>query len=262
MTDEGWKQLLVVVGLLLLLTYFLRQSQSPDLALRPYLHEGLHAFELYDVRLTRDVLLARAGLLPHYDALAQSSRGLSQALETLRQGSQLASRQAAKILGQHVEALDAALQQKLTLIEHFTTDNALMRNSLMYVFHAGEDLRREAAANGYETAVAEVGALSHALLRFMQTPETTIGQEIEGIIDRLPPTLPFQSDLPVLVAHGRLIVDVLPQVDSLLRQIMVDPAMTHVRALREGTLEYYGQVEARAQIFRWLLYFVAVALLG
>jgi PAS domain S-box-containing protein len=259
---EGWRRLLVVVGLLLLLTYFLFQSQSPDLALRPHLHEALHAFELYDARLTRDVLLARAGLLPHYDALAQASRGLSQALEALRQVSRLASGEAAKVLGRHVEGLDAVLQQKLTLIEHFTTDNALLRNSLMYVFHAGEALRHEAAANGNEAAAAEVGAISHALLRFLQTPEATIGREIEAIIGRLPPALPSQWDLPVLVAHGRLIVEVLPQVDALLHQLMDEPTTTRARALREATLEYYGRVEARAQIFHWLLYLAAVALLG
>jgi PAS domain S-box-containing protein len=73
--------------------------------------------------------------------------------------------------------------------------------------------------------------------------------------------LPLQSDLPVLVAHGKLIVDVLPQVDALLRQLMATPTMTHAQALREATLQFYGQVEARTQIFRWLLYFVAVVLL-
>src|SRR5919108_6407275 len=97
----GWRQLAVVAGLLLLLTYLLLQSRSPDLALRPRLHEALHAFELHDAELTRDVLLARAGLLPHYDALVQASRGLSEALETLRQGSQSASGEAAKVLSQH-----------------------------------------------------------------------------------------------------------------------------------------------------------------
>jgi hypothetical protein len=86
----GWRSLPVVAGLLLLLTYLLIQSRSPDLALQARLHEALHAFELYDARLTRDVLLVRAGLLPHYDALVQASRGLSQALETLQQASQSA----------------------------------------------------------------------------------------------------------------------------------------------------------------------------
>jgi len=258
---SGWKRLPFVAGLLVL-TYLLLQSRSPDLLLRARLHGALHAVELYDARLTRDVLLARAELLPHHDPLVQASRGLSQALETLRQGSQHASGEAAKVLGQHLEALDVALRQKLTLIEHFSTDNALLRNSLMYLLHVGQALRSEAEAAGYETVAVEVGALSHGLLRFLQTPDPLIGEEIVAIMNRLPSVLPLQSDLPVLVAHRQLIVDVLPQVDALLRQLMAAPTMTHTQALREATLQYYGQIDARAQIFRWLLYFVAVALLG
>jgi PAS domain S-box-containing protein len=260
--SAGWRSLPVVAGLLLLLTYLLIQSRSPDLALQARLHEALHAFELYDAGLTRDVLLVRAGLLPHYDTLVQASRGLSQTLATLRQASQGASGEAANILGRHVEALDAALRQKLTALEYFKADNALLRNSLMYVLRAGQALRSDAAAVGHETVAADVAALSHALLRFLQTPERMVGEEIGAIMDRLPPALPFTRDLPSLVAHGRLIVDVLPQVDTLLRQLVDAPTTTHARALREAALQYYRQVEVRAQIFRWLLYLVAVTLLG
>jgi hypothetical protein len=66
-----WKPLSVVSGLLLLLTYLLIQSRSPDLALRARMQEHLQALELHDTELTRDVLLVRAGLLPHYDSLPQ-----------------------------------------------------------------------------------------------------------------------------------------------------------------------------------------------
>jgi hypothetical protein len=161
-----------------------------------------------------------------------------------------------------VEALDTALQQKLTGLEYFKADNALLRNSLIYILNAGQALRGEAEASGRETVAADVGALSHALLRFLQTPERSVGGEIEAIMDRLSPALPFSHDLPLLVAHGRLIVDVLPQVDAELRHLVDAPTITYARALREEALRYYGQVEARAQIFRWLLYLVAVTLVG
>jgi PAS domain S-box-containing protein len=74
--------------------------------------------------------------------------------------------------------------------------------------------------------------------------------------------LPFSEDLSLLVAHGELIVDMLPQVDRLLRRITVSPTTTSTRALREATLQYYGRAEGHAQIFRWLLYLVAVTLSG
>jgi PAS domain S-box-containing protein len=108
----------------------------------------------------------------------------------------------------------------------------------------------------------DVGALSHVLLRFLQTPEGPVGEEIAAIMDRLLTVPPIAPDLPLLVAHGRLIVDVLPQVDTLLRQLVDAPTTTHARVLREAALQYYGRVEGRAEIFRWLLYVVAVTLLG
>jgi hypothetical protein len=58
-----WQPIAIVAGLLLLLTYLLIQSQSPDLALRARLQEALQSIQLHDTELTRDVLLARAGLL-------------------------------------------------------------------------------------------------------------------------------------------------------------------------------------------------------
>jgi PAS domain S-box-containing protein len=55
---------------------------------------------------------------------------------------------------------------------------------------------------------------------------------------------------------------VLPQVDAELRELVDAPTTRHARALREAVLQYYGRVEARAQIFGWLLYLVAVTLVG
>jgi hypothetical protein len=125
-----WKPLSIVAGLLLLLTYLLIQSMSPDLALRARMQEALQMLQLHDTELTRDVLLARAGLLPNYDSLPRTGQDLSRDLATLRAESAMVSGPAAQSMHKHVEALTAALYQKLILVEYFTSDNALLRNSL------------------------------------------------------------------------------------------------------------------------------------
>ena len=61
--NSRWVSFSIIAGLLLLLTYFLFQSESPDLALRARMNQALDAFELHDTALDRDVLLVRAGLL-------------------------------------------------------------------------------------------------------------------------------------------------------------------------------------------------------
>jgi signal transduction histidine kinase len=255
-----WKSLAIVSGLLLLLTYLLIQSRSPNLALRARMQEALQTLQLHDTELTRDVLLARAGLLPDYDSLPRTGQSLSQTLGTLRAESAAVSGQAAQDMGQHVEGLAAALHQKVTLVEYFTSDNALLQNSLMYLTYAGQTLGTRVEE---EPAVAaDIAALSHVLLRFIHTPELSVGQEVGAALHRLSQTPLFPQDFHTLVAHGRLIVEVLPQVDTLLRQIIAVPTAAHAAAFQDAVLRYADRVEARAELFRVLLYLVAVMLLG
>jgi DAHL domain len=74
----------------------LLQSRSPDLALRARMQDALQSIQLHDTELTRDILLARAGLLPHYDALPQTDQHLRRALETLRTESAMVAGPAAQ----------------------------------------------------------------------------------------------------------------------------------------------------------------------
>ena len=89
-----------------------------------------------------------------------------------------------------------------------------------------------------------------------------MGKEVEAALHRLSQTPSCTQDFHTLVAHGRLIVEVLPQVDTLLRQIIAAPTAAHAAALQDAVLQYANRVEARAQLFRVLLYLVAVMLLG
>ena len=175
-----WQPLAIVASLLLLLTYLLIRSKSPDLALRARMQDALQSIQLHDTELTRDILLARAGLLPHYDALPQTGQHLWRALEALRAESAMVAGPAAREMRQHVEALAAALRQKLTLVEYFTSDNALLQNSVMYLTYTGQTLGTRIAVE--QAVAADIAALSHAMLRFMHTPEQGVGTEVEAAL--------------------------------------------------------------------------------
>jgi PAS domain S-box-containing protein len=255
-----WKPLSIVAGLLLLLTYLWVQSRTSDLALRARMQEGLQALQLHDAELTRDVLLVRAGLLAHYDSLAATGEKLSGVLKTLRQESASASGRMAGTIGAHVDDLAEALQQKLILVEYFKSDNAVLRNSSTYFAYAGQRLGVRVGVEA--TVAAEVATLSHAMLRFMQTPEPSARQDTADALTRLAPLAASRRDLQALAAHGALILDVLPEVDALLRRIVAAPTATRAAALEDAVLQYSTRVEARAQVFRLLLYLVAIVLLG
>ncbi|HEY3138555.1 MAG TPA: DAHL domain-containing protein [Blastocatellia bacterium] len=255
-----WKPLSIVAGLLLLLTYLLIQSRNPDLARRAHMQEALQNLQLHDTELTRDVLLARAGLLPNYDSLPQIGQQLSQIADALRAESTTVSGAAAKEMGKHAEALTAALQQKLTLVEYFKSDNALLQNSLRYFTHTGQNIGKQFKAE--QNVAAEIAAVSHVLVRFIHTSELGAGKEAEAALSRLSANPRKQPGLDTLIAHGWLIVEMLPRVDTLLRQIIAAPTTAHADALQNAVLQYANRVEARAQLFRVLLYLVAVILLG
>ena len=256
-----WRRLLVVTGLLLLLTFLLLQSRSPDVGLRQRMYEALHVFEVHDAELNRDVLLARAGLLPHYDSLSEAIDGLYRALEDLESWNAAASEELAAAIGGHIAELSRAVREKETLVEYFKADNALLRNSLMYFLHTGHVLSTQTAVNDRAVAAA-IGTLSNAMLRFVRTPQRAVSNEIKTALNQMTGVPMLQHDLHTLALHGHLIVDVLPEVDAMLRQLLAAPTTTRVRALRDASLRYYSQMEARAQTYRILLYLVAVVLLA
>src|SRR5215475_5588981 len=101
-----WSSVAIVVGLLGLLTYLQQESRSHDLYVRGRMQVEVQTLALHDAELTRDVLLARAGLLPNYDAVAQTSQELSLDVDVLRQETVTVSDTAAKaLLDQRVAAL-------------------------------------------------------------------------------------------------------------------------------------------------------------
>jgi hypothetical protein len=260
MTGIAWKPVSIVASLLLLLTYLLSQSRSPDLALCTRMQETVQTLALRDAELTRDALLVRATLLPNYDSLARTSADLFRVLETLRRDSSSGSGEIARAVNQPIETLGTALQEKVTRLEYFKSDTALVRNSVMYFDHAGHMLRTR--AGGDRDLIADLGALSHAVLHLMQAPQTSSAQEIQSLLKRLTSPALSQAEPRTLIVHGRLISQLLPQVDGQLHEILAVPTATHARALQDALSQYSSRVEARAQVFRFLLYAVALVLLG
>jgi PAS domain S-box-containing protein len=256
-----WKPLVVVSALVSLLTYLLLESRSADLALRARMYDRLQTLALHDAELTRDVLRARAGLLPNYDSLAHIGRQLRDALDALHRETAALPPEAARDIGPSVERLDAAIEDKLVLVEYFKADNALLRNSSTYFAHAGRQLG-EGGRAGASAPPAEVTALLQAILRFMQSPDVAGQDEARRILARMGQAA---APLPVaaaLATHGRLIVEVLPGVDELVRQVTSAPIPVRIEALDAVILKHATRIEARAQVFRVLLYLLAVMLAG
>jgi PAS domain S-box-containing protein len=219
----------------------------------------IQALALHDAELTRDVLLARAGLLPNYDAVTQTSQKLAQDSDALRQETVTVSDTAAKaLLDQRVAALATALQDKRNAVEDFKSANAVLRNSLLYLTHTPVRL----SGQGEVEAAQAWSRLAPMLLRYLQLSEPSVGQELHAVLDQLLPTAAGDREVRTAVRHLQLVVTLLPHVDTAVHQIVDAPTSQLVRTLQDAVQRYAMQVEARAQVFRLLLYLVAVTLVG
>lgn len=258
--NDLWRPLGYVGGLLALLVFLLMRSASPDLPLRRSMEEQLQLFELRDAEITRDAMLVRAGLLPNYDALLHDRAQLLASVEALRRLSGSGTAEAGTALQHSIEELAQALDAKLTAVEHFKTDDALLRHSVAYLAYT--IARMDVQASTRRPMAAEVGDLSGTFLRFIQTPTATSGTEFKAVLDRLSGQGELDDDLHSLVAHGGLVAGLLPQVVTVLRQIAAAPTTQRANELQAQVETVSGQAETQAQGFRYALFFVSLVLLA
>jgi PAS domain S-box-containing protein len=255
--NAGWKHAIFLGSLLLLLTYLFNESRDPDRVSRLRTHEALRTLELHDTELSRDVLMARSGQLPSYDALMQDRQHLLEDLTNLSQTSAQGSSAALAVMNPHLGALEAAVKAKLASVEHFKSDNALTRASLMYLTYSVATLDEDAKEQ--RLGLIESAHLQLSLLRFVETLDSDAAQKIKAELDHLSRAANWFM-VPILIAHGRLIVDVLPRVDLLLHQIVEAPTTQHAQALESAMLQHAAQVETRAHLFRYAVYFFSLIL--
>ena len=258
MTTISWQPKLIVASLLLALTYLWLQSANPELERRNRLQTTLRIIELHDAELMRDILMARAGLLSNYDALTKAGQELLRLSQSLRTDLEPVGGEAEKRLGALADKLSATIQERLAMIEYFKSDNALLRNSLMSFNEMGKSLGTKAKPN-YTPPLENLWRM---MLAFLETPEPTLARDIQLELDRLSGLGPRSDDDKILIAHGRLIIEVLPKVDTLLREILDQSIIVRVDDLQQALRHYSDAVEQQAQAYRLSLYLVAVVLLA
>jgi CheY-like chemotaxis protein len=204
------------------------------------------------------MLRARAGLLPNYDPLVEASRGVREALETLGVAAAAPYGGSSAGVERRLRELVACAAEQEALVETFKSDNALLQNSLAYFSHASRDLGRD------DSVATEVGALVNAMLQFMRDPQDEAAAEAKAALKRLvrPPDTRLAADADTLVAHGRLILNTLPEVDRILGRVVNGQTAERARALQATYLDYHAGIEARARTARILLNIASVLLLG
>jgi len=255
--------LLIMAGLLLVLTYLLVPFATPDVARHERTLDELRALILHEAALQRDVLKARAGLLGNYDPLIHSLGNLRHAFDALRSDDHVADADARAKIGRHLDGLAAVLAEQEALVEAFKSDNALLQNSLMFFGHTIQQFKTN--GNRPQDAVfVEVGTLANAVLRFATDPRAENAGDVTASLDRLAelPTDAAAAGVRELVAHGRLIVATLQEVDDRVSRLLAASTAERARALQAAYGEAHAGAVARASFFGILLYIASLALVA
>ncbi|NJA06135.1 PAS domain S-box protein [Methylococcaceae bacterium WWC4] len=256
MTGFSWKPRLIVAALVSAITYLWIQSANPELERRDRLQATLRIIELRDAELMRDILLTRAGLLTNYDALTRTGQALLSLSRSLRDELAASANPAPRRMSDLAGGLSATIQDRLTRIEYLKSDNALLRNSVMSFNEIGRNLQVSAKP----ADSARLANLWRLMAGFLENAGSRSGRELEQELERLSGLNSQSDDYQVLIAHGRLIVEVLPKVDAALQSIIGQPILSRIDDLQHALHLYGDGAERRAEHFRLALYLVAVLL--
>lgn len=248
---------LTIPVLLALLTWFLYKGINPDSQRFELTMEALDDFQMTESALHRDILRARAGLLHNYDPIVRKINVLHGTLDRLRA---VSAPNTDKMLV--LNQLATLVDQQEDLTEKFKTDNALLQNSLAYF----ELFSVRLGASGTGTALSPiVSRLSAAMLSFTLDTSPGAAQDVQDRLDELA-QYPFSAAdadaVGTLLAHGRLLHDLLPKTNGVVKALFALPSRHDETALRNLIVSHHAEAREVARRFRVLLYATSLLLVA
>ena len=246
-----------VLLLLALLTWLLLRGIDTNAPAYAVTLQAFDDFTLAEASLHRDVMQARAGLLGNYDTLGKAVEAMEDAVTRLRFHAQTEGLEAGS-----VDRLATTVGQQEELAERFKSSNALLQNSLSYV-----GLLSTSPTFGDQAAqlAPAIGALAAAILHLTRDSSPDAAKALQERIDRFAaqaPTIGRHAEAAqALLAHARLLHDLLPGVDETLKALVAVPSRQPLETIRALFADRQSVVEATAQRFRLVLYLVSLLLL-
>ena len=243
--------------LLLLLTWLSIRATDRDAETYDRALGALDRLATVGNALHRDVLNARAGVLRNYDPLVREVDAQSAAIVGLRETGAVSPQAAAAI-----DRLTMEIERQQDLVEQFKSDNALLQNSLAYFSRFSAYL---GAASRQGPLVPAVSALAAAMLQLtLDTAPEVAGEVDERLSDvARQPAPPGDADaIRGLLAHARLLRDLLPATDTVLKSLCTSQSKRLRDQIRAMILSHQAASRATARGFRLALYGTSLLLLG
>jgi signal transduction histidine kinase/CheY-like chemotaxis protein len=242
----------IVVCLVLLLTWLSLRAINPEAELFDHAFSEIDRFGMLENALSRDVFSARAGTLRNYDPLVHELDALHNSLDRLHNTAAIDTETTAA-----VGRLTVLVESQEELVEHFKSENALLHNSLSFF---GRFSARPASVDLEPAISAAAAAMLHLTLD--TSPEAA--SDVKDRLDQLAQQASRADAKSVepLLAHGRLLHDLLPSVDETLRGLHALPRKREQDALRDLILRRQIASRNSAREYRRLLYGTSLLLVA
>jgi signal transduction histidine kinase/FixJ family two-component response regulator len=192
-------------------------------------------------------------MLRNYDIIVREQSAIDAALGQLREA---VAWDAAE--DKVIDQLAASVARQTELIEQFKSDNALLQNSMAYF---GMFSSRIGGSDGDRSLFPQVSALGAAMLRLTLDPSTALAKEVENHLNDLAAqAVPSNDTGPIrgLLEHGRLLHDLLPSTNAVLKDLLAVPVVRDEAAVRAMVQTHRQAARDSARQFRFWLYAISL----
>lgn len=233
----------------------------------------LRQLKQLDSRWELDVLKSRMGINTNYDSLVDPLSDLNQLTQKVHTVAVSQQHTAARALTKAIDVFHRAVQEKTRLIEHFKSQNSVLRNSLVFLPTAVEDVQKAMnTSGGGDRSVLDVASAStrKVLLDSMvysQAPSDDKAAEIQIELDNLQALkeqLPavVGENLDIFLAHVGTVLREQPVVNGLLSSIAAVPVAARINDLDSLLSNEQRENGLQAQRYRRYLLIFATALVA
>ena len=234
------------------------RSRSADFDAHARAVEAIGRVRHLDRQLSEQVLAARFGLLNQYDPLTASELELVNAALALGLGVRNVVGTTPE-LDQALTALDRAVSERRSVLDHFKAENSVLKNSLRYLPTAADDLMRALPEAPSATLARDVNALVRSALVYDLIGDRGALEAHQATIarlgaDRAEISADLVLDFDLLLAHARVIGERQPSVDAWLRRASNEDVSDKLGVVERVYQDRFSHAAAVANRYRQVLY--------
>jgi len=243
----------IVAILVALLTWFSVHASNWEAETFDQAFAEVSRFEMIENALYRHVFTARAGMLRNYDPLVEDINNLRDSSRRLREMS-----------AANTEALAACdriatmVERQEELVERFKTENALLHNSLSFFGRFGVHPPSLELDSSISAAAA---AILHLALDTSPSSVNDVKDRLDELEQRARQAN-LADSVEALLAHGRLLNQLLPSVDNTLKALHRLSQRQEQDRLRATIMGRQLASRATARWYRGMLYGTSLLLVA